>query len=82
MLESLFNLGNGNGFSVKDVIDVATEVTGRKIPVQMAGRRAGDSPILVGSSDKARQSLGWIPQSPELQDIVSHPWQWHQKRHG
>ncbi|WP_425500536.1 UDP-glucose 4-epimerase GalE [Sodalinema gerasimenkoae] len=77
-----FNLGNGNGFSVKDVIDVATEVTGRKIPVKIADRRAGDSPILVGSSDKARQTLGWTPQYPELGDIVRHAWQWHQKRHG
>lgn len=77
-----FNLGNGNGFSVKETIEVAKEITQRNIPVKLGQRRAGDSPILVGSSDKARQMLGWNPQYSDLRDIVAHAWQWHQKRHG
>nr|WP_026097980.1 UDP-glucose 4-epimerase GalE [Baaleninema simplex] len=77
-----FNLGNGNGFSVKEVIEVAREVTGREIPVKLGERRSGDTPVLVGSSAKAREILGWQPQYAELHDIVAHAWQWHQKRHG
>ncbi|MGC9502638.1 UDP-glucose 4-epimerase GalE [Baaleninema sp.] len=77
-----FNLGNGNGFSVKEVIEVAREITGREIPVKLGERRSGDTPVLVGSSAKAREILGWQPQYGELRDIVAHAWQWHQKRHG
>ncbi|NEO30168.1 MAG: UDP-glucose 4-epimerase GalE [Symploca sp. SIO3C6] len=78
----VFNLGNGNGFSVKQVIETARAVTGREIKAVERERRAGDPPILIGSSDKARQTLGWYPQYPDLSDILSHAWQWHQKRHG
>lgn len=78
----VFNLGNGNGFSIKQVIETAKKVTGRDIPVQVGDRRAGDPPILVGSGEKARQILGWQPQYSELNDILSHAWQWHLKRHG
>lgn len=77
-----FNLGNGNGFSVKEVIEVAKAISQREIPVKLGQRRAGDSPILIGSSEKARQVLGWNPQYSDLHDIVAHAWQWHQKRHG
>jgi UDP-glucose 4-epimerase len=74
------NLGNGRGFSVKEVIAVAERVTGAKIPVQMASRRAGDPPVLVGSSEKARQLLGWKPQFADLETIIAHAWAWHTTR--
>jgi len=77
----VFNLGNGNGFSVKEVIETAREVTGAEIPALESDRRAGDAPILVGSSDKVRNMLGWDPQYADLTKIISHAWQWHQKRH-
>ncbi|MBD2570870.1 UDP-glucose 4-epimerase GalE [Anabaena lutea] len=77
----VFNLGNGNGFSVREVIAAAQEVTGKIIPVQECDRRPGDSPILIGTSEKAKKVLGWKPQYPDIKDIVAHAWQWHQKRH-
>lgn len=78
----VFNLGNGNGFSVKQVIDTAKMVTGRDIKVVESDRRAGDPPVLVGSSDKARKTLGWEPKYPAIQEIITHAWQWHKLRHG
>src|SRR5690606_11738402 len=57
----VFNLGNGNGFSVRQVIDAARAVTGQNIPFEVALRRAGDPPMLVASSEKARRELGWEP---------------------
>ncbi|MBW4620494.1 MAG: UDP-glucose 4-epimerase GalE [Cyanosarcina radialis HA8281-LM2] len=78
---TIFNLGNGNGFSVKEVIDTAREVTGKEIKAVETDRRPGDPPMLVGSSDRARQILGWNPQYANLKDIVTHAWHWHQKRH-
>lgn len=78
---AVFNLGNGNGFSVKQVIDAARMVTGRDIKVVESDRRPGDPPFLVGSSDKARNTLGWQPQYPDMPEIITHAWQWHQKRH-
>ncbi|MBD3884685.1 UDP-glucose 4-epimerase GalE [Phormidium tenue FACHB-886] len=77
----VFNLGNGSGFSVREVIEVARKVTQREIKVVERDRRAGDPPILVGSSDKARTVLGWQPKYPELEEILTHAWQWHQQRH-
>ncbi|MDZ8051733.1 MAG: UDP-glucose 4-epimerase GalE [Aulosira sp. ZfuVER01] len=77
----VFNLGNGLGFSVKEVIAASEEVTGLTIPVQECDRRPGDPPSLIGSSDKARKILGWQPQYPAIKDIVLHAWQWHQQRH-
>ena len=73
------NLGNGNGYSVKQVIDTAKKVTGRDIPVENAPRRVGDPPQLVGDSAKAREVLGWRPQFPELEAIIESAWNWHQK---
>ena len=78
---SVFNLGNGQGFSVKEAIDTARVVTGREIKVVMSDRRPGDPPILVGSSDKARNILGWEPKYPALKEILTHAWKWHQQRH-
>ena len=79
---AVFNLGNGNGFSVKEVIEAAKAVTGKEIVAQECDRRPGDPPVLVGSSDKARTILGWQPQYSDIRDIISHAWNWHQKRHG
>ncbi|MGB5963095.1 MAG: UDP-glucose 4-epimerase GalE [Coleofasciculaceae cyanobacterium] len=78
----VFNLGNGQGFSIKEVIEAARVVTGRPIAVTLADRRPGDPPVLVGSGEKARQILGWQPQYADLKTILAHAWQWHQKRHG
>lgn len=72
------NLGNGNGYSVKEVIETARKLTGRDIPVENAPRRAGDPPQLVGDSKKAREVLGWKPKYPELEKIIESAWNWHQ----
>jgi UDP-glucose 4-epimerase len=77
----VFNLGNGNGFSVREVIETAKQVTGREIPVVECLRRPGDPPALIGSGEKASKILGWQPQYSSLKDILTHAWQWHQKRH-
>lgn len=77
-----FNLGNGSGFSVKEVIETVKEVTKRPLKVIECARRPGDPPYLVGSSEKARKILGWNPQYPDLKEIITHAWQWHQRRHG
>lgn len=76
-----FNLGNGSGFSVKEVIETARKITGKEIKVELSDRRPGDPPSLVGSGAKANKILGWQPAYSNLDDIISHAWQWHQKRH-
>ncbi|MBW4581680.1 MAG: UDP-glucose 4-epimerase GalE [Tildeniella nuda ZEHNDER 1965/U140] len=76
-----FNLGNGNGFSVREVIDTARQVTGHEITAIEHDRRPGDPPALVGSGDRARSILGWNPQYADLQTILTHAWKWHQTRH-
>jgi UDP-glucose 4-epimerase len=77
----VFNLGNGNGFSVREVIETAKQVTGKEISVVECLRRPGDPPALIGSGEKASKILGWQPQYSSLKDILTHAWQWHQKRH-
>jgi UDP-glucose 4-epimerase len=77
----VFNLGNGNGFSVKEVIAAAKKVTGIDFKVTKGDRRQGDPPILLGSSEKAKNILQWQPQYPDIETIITHAWQWHQKRH-
>ncbi|MTJ10632.1 UDP-glucose 4-epimerase GalE [Anabaena sp. UHCC 0204] len=77
----VFNLGNGNGFSVREVIAAAEDITKMVIPVKECDRRPGDPPALIGTSEKARKILNWQPQYPDIKDIVSHAWQWHQTRH-
>ena len=80
---NVFNLGNGVGFSVKEVIDVARKVTGHAIPAEICPRRAGDPAQLVASSEKAKSVLGWKPQFADLETIVSTAWAWHQSHpHG
>lgn len=75
-----FNLGNGNGFSVQQVIDTARQVTGREIKVVDAPRREGDPARLVADSRQAREKLGWQPQYADLATIVAHAWQFEAKR--
>lgn len=74
----VFNLGNGTGFSVREVIAAAQRVTGRTIPCAVAPRRAGDPATLVASSDKARRELGWEPVHTTLDTIIDSAWRWHQ----
>ena len=73
----IYNLGNGDGYSVKQVLETARQVTGRSIPAETVARRPGDPAILVGSSEKAFQELGWRPHLPELDAIVRTAWNWH-----
>ena len=73
-----YNLGNGNGYTVREVIDVAQKVTGRKIPAEAGPRRPGDPPELVASSAKIMRELGWKPQYPDLETIVETAWRWHE----
>ena len=77
-----FNLGNGTGFSVRQVIDTVSLVTGKAIDYQQGERRQGDPPVLISSSERARTILGWQPQYPAVADAIRHAWYWHQRRHG
>jgi len=72
-----YNLGNGQGYTVRQVIETARRVTGREIPSVDAPRRPGDPAILVASSDKIRNELGWTPRFPSLEDIIGTAWEWH-----
>lgn len=74
---NVFNLGNGVGFSVKEVVEVARKVTGHAIPAVITERRAGDPARLIASSEKAREVLNWNPQHAELEEIISSAWKWH-----
>jgi UDP-glucose 4-epimerase len=73
-----YNLGNGQGYTVREVIETARDVTGHAIPAVDGPRRPGDPPLLVASSDKIRQELGWQPRYPGLRDIVQSAWSWHE----
>jgi UDP-glucose 4-epimerase len=73
----VYNLGNGEGYSVKQVIGVAREVTGHPIPAETTPRRPGDAARLVASSEKIRRELDWTPRTPALRDIVASAWEWH-----
>jgi UDP-glucose 4-epimerase len=77
----IFNLGNGQGFSVREVIDSARRVTGHPIPAEIHPRRSGDPAVLVASSERAIRELGWKPKYTRLDDIVRTAWVWHQKRY-
>jgi UDP-glucose 4-epimerase len=72
-----FNLGNGVGFTVKEVIETAKKATGKEIKSEIEGRRAGDPAWLIASSDKARTILGWKPEHADLEEIISSAWKWH-----
>jgi UDP-glucose 4-epimerase len=75
------NLGNGAGFSVKEVVEAARRVTGHPIPVEIKARRPGDPARLVAGSAKAQKILGWKPNHPTLDDILASAWAWHQQRY-
>jgi UDP-glucose 4-epimerase len=77
----IYNLGNGKGFSVRDVIESARRVTGHPIPAEIHPRRPGDPAVLVASSAKAMRELGWKPRYTNLDDIIRTAWIWHQKRY-
>jgi UDP-arabinose 4-epimerase len=71
-----FNLGNGRGFSVREVVKAAEKVTGRPVPAEVNARRPGDPPVLVSDSAKARRLLDWTPKFPDLEDQIRHAWTW------
>lgn len=77
----IYNIGNGQGFTVREVIDSVRRVTGRPIPVEELDRRPGDPAVLVASSEKIKAELGWRPKYAELDQIVASAWEWHQKRY-
>jgi UDP-glucose-4-epimerase GalE len=77
----VYNLGNGNGFSVKEVVAAAMKITGCDIPCLEVDRRPGDPAVLIGSSDKIRDVLGWQPRYNNLDTIITTAWQWHKKAH-
>jgi UDP-glucose 4-epimerase len=74
----IYNLGSGNGYSVREVIETARQVTGHPIPAKELPRRPGDSARLVASSEKIRQELSWKPEHDNLLEIISSAWEWHQ----
>ena len=74
----IFNLGNGIGFTVKEVIEAARKVTGHPIPAQITPRRAGDPARLIASSDKAKNILGWKPERGDIKVIIESAWNWHE----
>lgn len=76
----IYNLGNGSGYSVKQVIDTARKITGHPIPAKVTPRRPGDAPILVADASRIREELGWSPQFPDLKDIIANAWEWHRTR--
>jgi len=73
----IYNLGSGNGYSVREVIETARQVTGHRIPINELPRRPGDSARLVASSDKIKRELGWKPKHDNLHKIISSAWEWH-----
>ena len=77
----IYNLGNGQGFSVLEVIESARRITGHAIPAELCPRRPGDPAVLVASSEKAIRELGWKPRYTQLDEIVRTAWVWHQKRY-
>lgn len=80
---NIFNLGNGVGFTVKEVIDTARKVTGHPIPAKITPRRAGDPAQLIASSEKAKTVLGWHPEHADLEEIIATAWNWHKNHpHG
>jgi len=73
---SSFNLGNGRGFSVAEVVQTTEQVTGLTIKTELAPRRSGDPPVLISDSSRAQKLLGWDPQFPDLSRQIDHAWKW------
>jgi UDP-glucose 4-epimerase len=81
--ELIYNLGNGHGFSVREVIEAARRVTGHPVPTVEAPRRPGDPALLVASSERITREMGWRPRYPDLESIIASAWRWHQQHpHG
>jgi len=80
-LRAIYNIGNGQGFTVRQVIDSVARVTGKEIPVEVQTRRDGDPAVLVASSAKIQKELGWAPKFAELDAIIASAWEWHKKRY-
>ncbi len=74
---AIYNLGNGTGFTVKEMVEIARKVTGHPIPAEVAERRAGDPAVLIASSKKAMEELGWKPKYADVETIISTAWNWH-----
>lgn len=74
---AIYNLGNGTGFTVKEMVEIARKVTGHPIPAEVAERRAGDPAVLIASSKKAMEELGWKPKFADVETIISTAWNWH-----
>jgi UDP-glucose 4-epimerase len=81
-VHKIYNLGNGTGFSVRQVVEAARRVTGREIPVKEEGRRPGDPAALVASSQKIRDELGWVPRKPEIETMIADAWAWFEAHPG
>ena len=77
-----FNLGNGNGFSVREIVDMASRVTGRTIQTRIGPARDGDSAVLIADFSRAATALGWVPKFTAVEDQVGHAWNWYQKQLG
>jgi UDP-glucose 4-epimerase len=77
-----YNLGNGSGFSIREVVMAARQVTGHPIPAVDAPRRPGDPAVLVANADRAARELGWTPELPGLEEIIGSAWEWHRKHPG
>jgi UDP-glucose 4-epimerase len=77
----IYNIGNGRGFTVLEVIESVRRVTGRPVAVEECERRMGDPAVLVASSEKIKLELGWKPQFAELDKIIASAWEWHQRRY-
>jgi UDP-glucose 4-epimerase len=77
----IYNIGNGQGFTVREVIDSVRRVTGKEIPVEECSRRDGDPAVLVAGSEKIKQELGWKPKFADLDKIIASAWEWHQRRY-
>lgn len=73
----IFNLGSSQGFSVKEIVDMARKVTGKEIPAEIGPRRPGDPSVLIASSEKAKKVLGWNPVRTNIEQIITDAWNWH-----
>jgi UDP-glucose 4-epimerase len=80
--QRIYNLGNGSGFSVREVIETSRRVTGHPIPVEVTARRPGDPAVLIASSERIGRELGWKPKHTSLDTIIGSAWDWQQKRYG
>jgi UDP-glucose 4-epimerase len=78
-ISPIYNLGNERGYSVREIIKVVQEVTGRSIPTRIASRRKGDPSVLVASSEKIKKELGWRPQHQDIYEIVESAWKWRRR---